>query len=52
MKDDNDKHILLMMASLLSITYFIVSKFGIWWGSEWCAYGTAITGYITYSYLN
>lgn len=43
-----DKKFLGTMLSSLSLVYFIVSKYGIWWGSEWCAYGTAITGYITY----
>lgn len=46
--NSKDKKFLASMSVSLSIIYFIVSKFGIWWGSEWCAYGTAITGYITY----
>ena len=46
--NNNDKTFIGTMVTTLSIVYFIVSKFGLWWGSEWCAYGTAITGYITY----
>ena len=51
-KNDIDRNIFINMSLILTFVYIIVSNFGLWWGSEWCAYGSAITGYISYYYMN
>lgn len=51
-KNLNDRNIFINMSAILTFVYIIVSKFGYWWGSEWCAYGSAITGYISYYYMS
>ena len=45
---DKDRNFIAIMSTILSLIYFVVSKYGLWWGSEWCSYGTAISGYIVY----
>ena len=32
-------------------TFLLVIKYSVWWGSEWCAYGNILSGYIVYYLL-
>ena len=32
-------------------TFLLIIKYSVWWGSEWCAYGNILSGYIVYFLL-
>tara|TARA_B100000161_G_C33533419_1_gene407230 strand:- start:303 stop:953 length:651 start_codon:yes stop_codon:yes gene_type:complete len=43
----NNKKFTIELGSIFTLIYLLVLKYGKVWGSEWCAYGTGVVGYIT-----